>query len=80
MITDFLKDSCTILVFACSLVHQFLSLLLLLLLFFVIVVVIVVVVIIIIIIRLHRSTTYVDAACCYRWSSVVCPSVRLSRL
>jgi len=27
------------------------------------------------IIRPHRSTTYVDAAYCYRPSSVVCPSV-----
>jgi len=27
------------------------------------------------IIRLHRSTTYVDAACCYRLSSMVCRSV-----
>jgi len=27
------------------------------------------------IIRLHRSTTYVDAACCHRQSSVVCTSV-----
>jgi len=33
------------------------------------------VVIIIIIIRLHYSTTYVDAACCYRPSNVVCQSV-----
>jgi len=29
----------------------------------------------IVIIRPHRSTTYVDAAYCYRPSSVVCPSV-----
>jgi len=28
-----------------------------------------------VIIRPHRSTTYIDAACCYRPSSVVCPSV-----
>jgi len=28
--------------------------------------------------RLHRSTTYLDAAYCYRRSSVVCLSVRLS--
>ena len=28
-----------------------------------------------IILRPHRSTTYVDAACCYRPSSVVCRSV-----
>ena len=27
--------------------------------------------------RLHRSTTYVDVAYCYRQSSVVCPSVTL---
>ena len=32
-------------------------------------------IIIIIIIRLHRSTTYVDAAYCYRPSRVVCRSV-----
>jgi len=25
--------------------------------------------------RPHRSTTYIDAAYCYRWSSVVCLSV-----
>jgi len=31
-----------------------------------------------IIFRPHRSTTYVDAACCYRSSSVVCRSVGLS--
>jgi len=31
------------------------------------------------IIRPHRSTTYVDAAYCYRWSSVVCQSVCVSR-
>jgi len=31
-----------------------------------------------IIIRPHHSTVYVDAACCYRWSSVVCMSVYLS--
>ena len=30
------------------------------------------------IIRLHCCTTYVDAAYCYRWSSVVCLSVCLS--
>jgi len=30
------------------------------------------------IIRPHRSTTYVDAACCYRPSNVVCRSVCLS--
>jgi len=30
------------------------------------------------VIRPHRSTTYVDAACCYRSSSVVCLSVCLS--
>jgi len=35
------------------------------------------IVIIIIIIRPHRSTTYVDAAYCYRPSSVVCRSVTL---
>jgi len=29
------------------------------------------------IIRLHRSTTYVDAAYCYRPSNVVCRSVTL---
>jgi len=34
--------------------------------------------IIIIIIRPHRSTTYVDAAYCYRPSRVVCRSVGLS--
>jgi len=28
-----------------------------------------------VVIRPHRSTTCVDAACCYRWSSVVCRSV-----
>jgi len=28
--------------------------------------------------RLHRTTTYVNAACCYRPSSVVCMSVSLS--
>ena len=33
---------------------------------------------IIIIIRPHCSTTYIDAACCYRPSSVVCLSVCLS--
>jgi len=32
----------------------------------------------VIIIKPHRSTTYVDAACCYRPSSVVCLSVSLS--
>jgi len=32
------------------------------------------------IIRPYRSTTYVDATCCYRRSSVVCQSVCLSRL
>ena len=31
-----------------------------------------------IIIRPHRSTTHVDAACCYRQSSMVCLSVCLS--
>ena len=35
------------------------------------------IVIIIIIIKLHRSTTYVDSAYCYRPSSVVCRSVTL---
>jgi len=29
------------------------------------------------VIRLHRSTTHVDAACCYRPSSVVCQSVAI---
>ena len=33
----------------------------------------------IIIIGPHRSTTYVDAACCYRPRSVVCRSVCLSQ-
>jgi len=28
--------------------------------------------------RLHRSTTYLDIACCYRLNSVVCLSVGLS--
>ena len=37
-----------------------------------------IIIIIIIIIRLHRSTTYVDTACCYRPSSVVCQSVSRS--
>ena len=32
------------------------------------------------IIRPHCSTTYVDAACCYRPSSVVCRSVMIVRL
>jgi len=32
----------------------------------------------IVVIRLHRSTTYVDTAYCYRPSSVVCLSVGLS--
>ena len=27
------------------------------------------------VIRLHRTTTYVDVACCYRPSSVVCLTV-----
>jgi len=28
-------------------------------------------------IRLHRSVTYIDAACCYRPSTMVCRSVTL---
>ena len=31
------------------------------------------------VIRLHRSTTYLDAACCYRVSSLVCLSVCLQK-
>jgi len=37
--------------------------------------IIIIIIIITIIIRPHRSTTYVDAAYCYRSSSVVCRSV-----
>jgi len=39
-----------------------------------------IIIIIIIIIWLHRSTTYVDMACCYRPSSVVCRSVTVVSL
>ena len=37
-----------------------------------------IIVIIVIVIRPHHSTVYVDAACCYIPSSVVCQSVSLS--
>ena len=40
--------------------------------------IIIIINIVIIIFRPHYSTTYVDAACCYRWTSVVCLSIRLS--
>jgi len=33
---------------------------------------------IVVVVRPHRSTTYVDAVCCYRSSSVVCRSVCLT--
>jgi len=36
-------------------------------------------IILVIIIRPHRSSTYVDAACCYQPSSMVCLSVCLSQ-
>ena len=42
------------------------------------IVVVVVVVVAAAAVRLHRSTTYVDAAYCYRPSNVVCRSVGLS--
>jgi len=35
----------------------------------------IIIVVIVIVIRPHRSTMYVDAACCYRPSSVVSQSV-----
>ena len=38
---------------------------------------VVIIIIIIIIIRLHCSTMSVDAACYYRWSSVVCRFVKI---
>jgi len=39
---------------------------------------IITIIVFIIIIKPHRSTTYIDAAYCYRPSSVVCQSVCLS--